>query len=106
MSYLKLYEKGSNGMENLLNVENEKNDFNGIADKFILLKSVPEYVPGLTEYRARLLCKQGQIRHLKAGNRYVVRLSWLIQDLEKMAELNLQKPEEAFEYDKLRKIKG
>lgn len=77
------------------------------TEEYMLLSQAPKYMPGITSYRLRLLCKEGKIRHLMVGNRYIVKLSWVIEDLEKMAEENLRKLEEQKPvYGQLRKIKA
>jgi hypothetical protein len=72
--------------------------------KFVSIKDVPQYIQGITTYRIRQLCKQGKIRYNKAGNRYIINLDWLIEDLEIMAFKNLQTNKEDIAYGKLRKI--
>lgn len=73
--------------------------------KFVLLKDVPKYIPGITAYRIRQLCKQGKIRYNMAGNRYIINIVWLLEDLEKIAIQNqLANDTSGISYGRLRKI--
>jgi len=59
----------------------------------------------IAEYRLRALTKQGKIRHIKAGNRYLYKRKSLDSWLEETQEASIQKREGEIEYGKIRKIK-
>lgn len=61
--------------------------------KYMLLKEAAkkEEIPA---YRLRMLCIEKKIRFVMAGNRYVINLDWLQEDLEKMALENIEQQQE------------
>lgn len=60
---------------------------------------------GIAEYTLRQLCKQKKIRYNLAGNtKYILRLDWLEEDLERMALENISSFKSIGEFGKLRKI--
>jgi len=72
---------------------------------FFKIKDVEKYFPGITAYRVRQWCKQKKIRFNKAGNRYILRKSWLNEDLNRMANDNISTDEVKIQnYGKLRRI--
>ena len=62
---------------------------------------------GHPPYRLRQWILKKNIRFNKAGNRYIINLQWLEEDLKKMAEQNMSIVEKrTSEYGKLRRIGG
>lgn len=62
---------------------------------------------GMPPYRLRQWVLKKKIRFNMAGNRYIINLQWLEEDLKKMAEQNVSASEErTSEYGKLRRIGG
>ncbi len=61
--------------------------------KFLLLKQAAK-ATGWSEWRLRQWCIEKKIRFNKAGNRYVINLDWLEEDLARMAEENIANSEE------------
>ena len=68
-------------------------------------KEAAEYL-GITEWRLRLLSKQGKIQHFRAGNRFLYKRKsldlWLENELACSVE---QKEEEDFSPGRIRRIK-
>lgn len=68
-------------------------------------KEAAEYL-GITEWRLRLLSKQGKIQHFKAGNRFLYKRKsldlWLENELANSVE---QKEEEDIRAGRIRRIK-
>lgn len=71
--------------------------------RWMLLKQAA-IASGHPEYRLRQWCIQKKIRFNKAGNRYIINLDWLDEDLARMAEENIRQPEHEVVYGRLRKI--
>lgn len=62
---------------------------------------------GITEYTLRLLCKQKKIRFNLAGKtKYILRLHWLEEDLERLALENLEPSDKVVLTGKLRRIEA
>lgn len=62
---------------------------------------------GIAEYTLRKLCNQRKIRYNLAGNtKFILRLDWLEEDLEKLALENMNSIETASQYGKLRRIEA
>ena len=60
---------------------------------------------GHPPYRIRQWILTRQIRFNKAGNRYIINLEWLYEDLKRMAEENIAAPEErAEQYGRIRRV--
>lgn len=72
--------------------------------KFMSLRQAAEET-GMAEYTLRMYCKQGKIRCNRSGVKYILRIDWLEEDLQKQAEGNLRNTEsENNNYGTLRKI--
>ena len=71
--------------------------------KFMGLKPAASET-GLAEYTLRMYCKQGKIRYNKSGVKYILRIDWLMEDLEKMASSNLITESQSSDYGQLRKL--
>ncbi|MGK0466471.1 hypothetical protein [Clostridium sp.] len=62
---------------------------------------------GITEYSLRLLCKQKKIRFNLAGHtKYILRMDWLEEDLERLALENIKVPENIVPRGKVRRIEA
>lgn len=77
---------------------------NTTEKKFMTVKQIAEKT-GFAEYRVRKLCKEGKVRHNMAGNKIILRLSWFLDDVEKLANKNLAVEEEPKRIGVLRQIK-
>ena len=71
--------------------------------KFMCLKQAAE-ASGHPEYRLRQWCIKKMIRFNRAGNKYIINLDWLEEDLARMAEENIKQPDQEVTYGRLRKI--
>ena len=40
--------------------------------RILTIKQAAQLIEGLTEYRVRQMCKTGQLRSFKAGNKYLI----------------------------------
>ncbi len=40
--------------------------------RILTIKQAAQLIEGLTEYRIRQMCKSGQLRSFKAGNKYLI----------------------------------
>lgn len=40
--------------------------------RLLTIKEAAKLIDGITEYRVRQMCKSGQLRCLKAGNKYLI----------------------------------
>ena len=40
--------------------------------RILTIKQAVQLIEGLTEYRIRQMCKSGQLRSFKAGNKYLI----------------------------------
>lgn len=60
---------------------------------------------GQPRYRIMQWIKQGKIRYVKAGNRYLLNKEWLEEDIQKMAEENLKQQMPNPVYGTLRAVK-
>ncbi len=40
--------------------------------RILTIKQAAQLIEGLTEYRIRQMCKTGQLRSFKAGNKYLI----------------------------------
>ncbi|MBP3856749.1 MAG: DNA-binding protein [Ruminiclostridium sp.] len=40
--------------------------------RILTIKQTAQLIEGLTEYRVRQICKSGQLRSFKAGNKYLI----------------------------------
>lgn len=73
--------------------------------KFVTISEAAK-TRGLPPYAIRRWIKNKQIRFCKSGNRYIINLDWLDEDLERMAEQNMAASEsQTTEYGQLRKVK-
>ncbi|WP_160676746.1 hypothetical protein [Clostridium sp. C8-1-8] len=62
---------------------------------------------GIAQYTLRNLCKQKRIRYNLAGDtKYILRLDWLEEDLEKLALQNIDSLGSVGQLGKLRKVEG
>jgi len=43
-----------------------------IMRRILTIKQAAQLIEGLTEYRVRQMCKTGQLRSFKAGNKYLI----------------------------------
>ena len=43
-----------------------------IMRRILTIKQAAQLIEGLTEYRIRQMCKSGQLRSFKAGNKYLI----------------------------------
>ena len=43
-----------------------------IMRRILTIKQTAQLIEGLTEYRVRQICKSGQLRSFKAGNKYLI----------------------------------
>jgi excisionase family DNA binding protein len=43
-----------------------------IMKRILTIKQAAQLIEGLTEYRIRQMCKTGQLRSFKAGNKYLI----------------------------------
>jgi hypothetical protein len=76
-----------------------------IKNEFFIIKDVEKFIPGMKPYTIRQLIKQGSIRCNMAGNKYVLNLKWVMEDLDKLATQNMKPHEsENNSYGQLRKI--
>jgi len=66
-------------------------------------KDAAKYL-GIAESRLRALTKQGKIKHIKAGNRYLYKRKSLDSWLEEIQEASVLKSEGEMGYGKIRKI--
>lgn len=66
-------------------------------------KEAAEYL-GITADRLRTLSKQGKIKHLKSGNRFLYKRLTLDTWLKETLEASIQKNEEKVGYGRIRKI--
>lgn len=52
-------------------------NYNGTGEtntkkKLLTIKEAAKLIDGITEYRVRQMCKSGQLRCFKAGNKYLI----------------------------------
>jgi predicted site-specific integrase-resolvase len=77
-----------------------------IMTKYVGIKEAAQE-SGIAEYTLRQLCKRKKIRYNLAGNtKYILRLDWLEEDLEKMALENINSFEDVSQFGKLRRIES
>jgi hypothetical protein len=75
-------------------------------NKYLKIKEIAA-VSGISEYTLRLYCKQKKIRYIFAGNtRYILRLDWLEEDLERLASENINSVENVSQFGKLRRVEA
>lgn len=60
---------------------------------------------GHNPYRLRQWILNKSIRYIMAGNRYLISMKWLDEDLKKMAEQNMSLPMEVAQVGVLRRVK-
>ena len=49
--------------------------------KMLTLKQAAALVDGLTEFRIRKMCINGELQHIKAGNKYLINQSVLLKTI-------------------------
>lgn len=72
--------------------------------RMLTINEAAELVPGLTKYRIREMCINGQIPCVKAGRKYLICEQVLYKTLTEGTAAVKQEPEEEL-FPKLRKIK-
>lgn len=49
-----------------------------ITPVMLTIKEAADFVPGLTKHRIRLMCINGTLPHIRAGNRYLINRTALL----------------------------
>lgn len=87
--------------------ENQNNNTDtrkGYINNTMKVKEATGYL-GITEWQLRTLAKQGKIKHLRSGNRYLFRRDSLDFWLKEVQEESIKKDDELFEKHGMKKVK-